>query len=244
MVDQLKFVESHNIAGYLLDLPAAHKEFKSMIASLNNCSISHTLRSNPVIYKGIITKFWKNSSISKQGADGAGAVESLVKGTPVIISEQVIQEVLEFGDAPIFPVEYSADQVKGFLEKMCYEGTYPPTFKKLLSPFWRLLAHYFVICISGRKGGSDEISQTATSAIVTLATDWDYNFSRVVFKEIKKKPSREEEGPVFDVSQDDDDDDDNDVNDDDDDDDDYVNFCLFVTSKDPVNETLITPAET
>ncbi|CAI9303329.1 unnamed protein product [Lactuca saligna] len=68
---------------------------------------------------------------------------------------------------------------------MCYEGTYHPTIKKLLPPFWRLLAHYFVIFISRRKGGSDEISQTTTLAIVALAMDWDYNFSRFLFEEMK-----------------------------------------------------------
>ncbi|KAI3739302.1 hypothetical protein L2E82_29705 [Cichorium intybus] len=35
-----------------------------------------------------------------------------------------------------------------------------------------------------KKGGSDEISQTATSAIVALAMNWDYNYSRYVFEEM------------------------------------------------------------
>ncbi|CAH1421421.1 unnamed protein product [Lactuca virosa] len=45
---------------------------------------------------------------------------------------------------------------------------------------------------------------------------------------------------------DDDDDDDDDVNndDDDDDDDDGMDFCMFVPSKEPVNEAVISPAET
>nr|KAJ0210418.1 hypothetical protein LSAT_V11C400178800 [Lactuca sativa] len=40
-------------------------------------------------------------------------------------------------------------------------------------------------CIFGIKGGSDEISQTVTSAIVALAMDWDYNFSKFIFEEMK-----------------------------------------------------------
>lgn len=181
----LKFVDSHNIVGYLLDPPAAHKEFRSMITGLNSCRISQALRASPVIHIDMITDFWKNAAINKQGADGAGTVESTVNGVKVIISEQTIREVLEFGDAPEFPTEFSADRVKEALEKMCYEGSYPPTIKKLLPPFWRFLAHTFVSCISGRKGGSDEISQTATSAFAALAMDWDYNFSRYVFEEMQ-----------------------------------------------------------
>lgn len=90
-MEQLKFVDSCSIVGYLLDPPAAQNEFNSMIMGLNNCMISHDLRSNPVIYKDLINKFWKNSSINKQGADGVGVVELMVKGTQVIIFEQVMR---------------------------------------------------------------------------------------------------------------------------------------------------------
>ncbi|CAI9262038.1 unnamed protein product [Lactuca saligna] len=81
----------------------------------------------------------------------------MLKGTQGLISEHVIREVLEFGDASAFLIEYSVDQVKEVLAKMCYDGTYPPTIKKLLPPYGKFLVHSFVIGISGRKGGSDEI---------------------------------------------------------------------------------------
>nr|KAJ0200409.1 hypothetical protein LSAT_V11C600322290 [Lactuca sativa] len=129
-----------------------------MMVGLNNYRIPQAFRANPVIHKDLTTEFWKNASIIKQGADGASTIGSMVKGTRVIISKQVTREVLKFGDASAFPIEYSFDQVKEVLEKMCYDETYPPIIKKLLPPYWRLLAHYFVICISGRKGGSDEIT--------------------------------------------------------------------------------------
>ena len=130
-----------------MDPPAVHKEFKSMIVGLNNCRISHALHSNPVIFKDLIVDFWKNASINTQGADGAGSIESVVKGTKVVVSEQVIRKVLEFGDAPTFPIKYPVNQVNEVLEKMCYEGTYPPTIKKLLPPYWRFLGNEFVSCI-------------------------------------------------------------------------------------------------
>lgn len=118
MADQLKFVDSHNIDGYLLDPLAAHDKFKSMILGLNNCRISHALCANPLIYKDQIIEFLKNASINRQGSDGVGTVESMVKGTLVIISEQVIREVLKFGDPSGFPIKYPSDQVKGALQKM------------------------------------------------------------------------------------------------------------------------------
>ncbi|KAL4573531.1 hypothetical protein LXL04_020341 [Taraxacum kok-saghyz] len=86
------------------------------------------------------------------------SMESMVKGKKVIISEQTIREVLEFGDTPKFPIEYSVYQVREVLEKMYYEGSYPSIIEKLLPPYWRFLAHTFVSCISGRKGGSDKVT--------------------------------------------------------------------------------------
>ncbi|KAL4590858.1 hypothetical protein LXL04_003803 [Taraxacum kok-saghyz] len=96
MADELKFVESHNITGYLMDPPAAHKEFQSMIAGLNSCRISYALRANPVIRKDLVIDFWRNASVNKQGADGAEAIESKVQGSQVVVTEQTIREVLEW----------------------------------------------------------------------------------------------------------------------------------------------------
>ena len=80
-----------------------------MIVRLKNCRISHALRSNPVIYKDLITELWKNASINKHGVDGVHTVESIVKGTQVMVSVQVIRYVLKFGDASVFPIEFTAD---------------------------------------------------------------------------------------------------------------------------------------
>ena len=61
-------------------------------------------------------------------------------------------------DHPNFPTEIGIEDAQKVLKKMGYEGTFPPTVKKLLPPYWRFLAHVFVSCISGRRSGVDEIS--------------------------------------------------------------------------------------
>lgn len=181
----LKFSDHHNIAACLSDPPQSHQEFKSMVYGLNNCRLTHAIRTNPVIYKSLVGEFWDKASINKEGADGEGIVESVVKGRKVIVSEQTIREVLQFGDQPGFPTEIPVDQIKEVLERMRYEGTFPPTIKKLLPPYWRFLAHSFVICISGRKGGADEISLSYIGAIIALIMDFDFNFSKLILNETK-----------------------------------------------------------
>ncbi|KAJ0697274.1 hypothetical protein HanLR1_Chr10g0367161 [Helianthus annuus] len=170
-----------NIACYLSDPPKSFDTFKSLIVGLNTCRLAHSLRENPVICEDWIKDFWDNSTARK----GDSVIMSKVRGTEVSISEQDIREVLLFGDAADDPIEYSKEKVMEVLTKMSYEGaTPPPTIKKLLHPYWRLLAHIYLVCISGNKSGLDKLTLKQTSAVVSLVEGWKYNFSKSVFDDI------------------------------------------------------------
>ncbi|CAI9282984.1 unnamed protein product [Lactuca saligna] len=67
---------------------------------------------------------------------------------------------------------------------MGYEGTFPPTIKKLLPPCWKYLAHVFVSCVFGRRSGANEISLANTGAIAALAAGFEFNFSKFIMHEL------------------------------------------------------------
>ncbi|MFS7912745.1 hypothetical protein Hanom_Chr02g00133481 [Helianthus anomalus] len=46
---------------------------------------------------------------------------------------------------------------------MWYRGSYAPTIKKLLHPYWRFLAQIYLMCISGNKSGIDKLTIRQTS---------------------------------------------------------------------------------
>ncbi|KAM0038051.1 hypothetical protein Hdeb2414_s0013g00410351 [Helianthus debilis subsp. tardiflorus] len=69
---------------------------------------------------------------------------------------------------------------------MSYEGGYPTVLKKLFPPYWRLLVHFFLQCITENKGGYDQLNKTLTCALVALVNEWDYNFSAFVLDNMKK----------------------------------------------------------
>ncbi|CAI9270473.1 unnamed protein product [Lactuca saligna] len=145
---------------------------------IKNCSLNHhRCLSDPPLSDQAIKSM-------AHGADGVGVVESTVKGEKIIVLKQTIRDVLRFGDRPEFPIEISATQIREVLERMGYEGTFPITLKKLLPPYWRFIAHKFVICISGGKGGADEISQSSTGSIISLIMYLNFNFSRFVLNEM------------------------------------------------------------
>lgn len=110
-----------------------------MVHGLNNCKLSYAFQSNPIIHQDLVTQFWDKASINKEGANGECTLESTIQGRKVV-SEQVIQEELQFRDQPGSPIEIPIDQIKEVLDRMGYEGTFPPTINKLLPPYW----HFFL----------------------------------------------------------------------------------------------------
>ncbi|MFS7917173.1 hypothetical protein Hanom_Chr03g00185961 [Helianthus anomalus] len=60
---------------------------------------------------------------------------SVIQNKEVLITEQTIRDVLLFRDASGDPVEFPEEKIIPVLERMSYEGTYPPTTKKLLHPY-------------------------------------------------------------------------------------------------------------
>ncbi|KAM0018786.1 hypothetical protein Hdeb2414_s0026g00678131 [Helianthus debilis subsp. tardiflorus] len=93
----------------------------------------------------------------------------------------MIREVLLFGDAADDLGDYEKEKVVKVLEKMSYEGLYPPTTKKLLRSYGRFLAHVYLVCISGNKSGIDTLTIRQTSGVVSLVEGWKFSYSKFVF---------------------------------------------------------------
>ncbi|KAF5804874.1 hypothetical protein HanRHA438_Chr05g0212251 [Helianthus annuus] len=170
-----------NVACYLSDPPKGFEMYKSMIMGLNTCRLAHSLRENPVICEDWIKDFWDSATTKK----GDVVNKSKVQGKEVSVSEQDIHEVLLFGDEDNDPVEYPKEKVMEVLVKMSYEGACPPpTIKKLLHPYWRFLAHIYLVCISGNKIGLDKLTLKQTSGVVSVVEGWKYNYSKSVFDDM------------------------------------------------------------
>ncbi|KAM0069629.1 hypothetical protein Hdeb2414_s0001g00003821 [Helianthus debilis subsp. tardiflorus] len=170
-----------NVASYLSDPPKGFEMYKSMVVGLNTCRLAHSLRENPVIREDWIKDLWDNAMAKK----GDAVIKSKVQGTKVLVNEQDIREVLLFGDKADDPVEYPKEKVMEVLVKMSYEGAVPPpTFKKLLHPYWRFLTHIYLVRISGNKSGLDKLMLKQTSGVVAVVEGWKYNYSKSMFDDM------------------------------------------------------------
>ncbi|MFS7910357.1 hypothetical protein Hanom_Chr02g00105391 [Helianthus anomalus] len=130
---QLEVNEFHNQPGFLSNPPVDQAElFGSLIRGLNNCPLTHALRTNPVICSNCINVFWNTTKIDRQGA---GSIEATVLKRKIIVSEAVIREVLRVGDQPHHPTIYDHARVQAALRRISYERGYPTVLKKLFPPY-------------------------------------------------------------------------------------------------------------
>ena len=145
----LKFADMHNLAIVLADPPAVHSDLRSMIHRLRECCLASAITVNHVVYQNLIREFWATANASMDN-DGHFTVKAMVQGREIVINESFIRDTLLIADQPNFPMEIGIADTQRILRRMSYEGTSPPTLKKLLHPYWRFLAHVFVSCVSGR----------------------------------------------------------------------------------------------
>ncbi|CAI9294026.1 unnamed protein product [Lactuca saligna] len=182
MGDQ-EFAKAHNSAIFLEDPPAAHNDLKFIVDGLKKSCLVHALTTSPAIYQSLIKEFWRNGVVKKNG-QGDKFVEATIEDKKIQVTESIIRESLQIADRPEYAMESDIHQTQDVLEHMGYEGTFPPTIKKLLPPCWKYLAHVFVSCISGRRSGANEISLANTGAIAALAAGFEFNFSKFIMNEM------------------------------------------------------------
>ena len=142
-----EFVSEHNMKAFLEDPPVGHELFKSLIVGLNNSPIVYAISCDPVVCRECITDFWKTATLNKI----SNRIEATVRKQRVIITEKMIRDALHFGDQPSFPVSFSKDALMPHLLRMGYEGDKRKLMRKLFHPYWRMLIHVIVACLSGRK---------------------------------------------------------------------------------------------
>ncbi|KAL8205540.1 hypothetical protein R6Q57_009091 [Mikania cordata] len=182
-MSQLRFIPDHNIVAFIGDPPAKHAMFQTMVHGLNLSPINYAIREDPRICSSFINDFW-NSVKEEKDLKGNKCLIGKVQDESIIISEEIIRQTLQFGDKATHPIEIDRQTIESALVRMGYEGSFPPTEKKLLHPYWRYLAHVLTQCLSGRKGGYDILNLSMTSCMVALTLGLEFNFSKMIYNEL------------------------------------------------------------
>ncbi|GJV32380.1 hypothetical protein Tco_1392780 [Tanacetum coccineum] len=179
-----KFAETDNLVAFL-DKPEESEGFEQIIDFLNASSIRYALTVNPTIYTSCIKQFWATAKV--QTINEEVQIQALVDGKKVIVTETSVRRALHLKDAKGTDCLPTAT-IFAELERMGYENlTQKLTFyKAFFSPQWKFLIHTILQCLSAKTTAWNEFSSTMASAIICLATNQIFNFSKYIFDNMVK----------------------------------------------------------
>ncbi|GJT37473.1 hypothetical protein Tco_0937338 [Tanacetum coccineum] len=179
-----RFAETHNLVAFL-EKPKESNGFEGIIDFLNASSIKYALTVNPTVYESCIQQFW--ATAKAKTVNGERQIQALVDKKKVIITEKSVRSDLMLEDAEgteCLPNDVIFEQ----LTLMGYENlTQKLTFyKAYFSSQWKFLIHTILQCLSAKTTAWNEFSSTMASAIICLATNQKFNFSKYIFDNMMK----------------------------------------------------------
>nr|GEW09904.1 hypothetical protein [Tanacetum cinerariifolium] len=130
----------------------AAKGFEQFIDFLNESYIYYALTVNPHIYVSCIKQFLNTASV--KCSDNVTRLQALVDRKKIVISEDVIREILQLDDA---------------------EGV------AFFSSQWKFLIHTLLQSLSTKRTSWNEFSLAMASAVICLSTGQKFNFSKYIF---------------------------------------------------------------
>ncbi|GKA09826.1 hypothetical protein Tco_0689259 [Tanacetum coccineum] len=154
--------------------------FHDVIDFLTGCSVNYALLVSPDVIQQWIQQFWNTAKVRM--INEVAHIEAKVAGKKILVSEALVCTDLMFNDED--GTNYFDNQVIwDFLRDIGYEGnlTLLSFSKPLLSPQWKYLVHTLLHCLSSKSSSWDQFATNIASALVGLATNQKFNFSKLIF---------------------------------------------------------------
>ncbi|GJS74803.1 putative ribonuclease H-like domain-containing protein [Tanacetum coccineum] len=175
----LEFVDQHNMVA-CLEKTEGNSDFHEIVDFLASSLIHHALTISPTIYTSYIEQFWNTAS--SQTVNDVKQINATVDSKAVVVTEASIRSSLLFNDADGTAC-LTNEAIFQNLALMGYEGDFNKlTFQKaLFSPQWKFLIHTILHCLSSKSTSWNEFSINIASAVICLATNQKFNFSKLIF---------------------------------------------------------------
>ncbi|GJX24381.1 hypothetical protein Tco_0228826 [Tanacetum coccineum] len=156
--------------------------FHQVIDFLSQSHISYALTKKPEIYISFIKQFWRTAEASTD-TDGEVTITAIIDGQSKTITEASLRRHLKLEDHDGITSIPNSE----IFEQLALMGYQPDsdklTFQKgVFSPQWRFLIHTLLHCLSPKKTAWEQFSSNIATALICLATNRKYNFSRLIFE--------------------------------------------------------------
>ncbi|GJR22941.1 putative ribonuclease H-like domain-containing protein [Tanacetum coccineum] len=134
----------------------------------------------------LLTKAF-DATVKMKTVNGEVQLQALVDGKKIIITESTVRRDLQLEDAEGVECLPNAtifeELTRMGYEKLSQKLTF---YKAFFFPQWKFLIHTIFQCLSAKTTAWNEFSSTMASAIICLATNQKFNFSKYIFKSMVK----------------------------------------------------------
>ncbi|GJZ98233.1 hypothetical protein Tco_0670686 [Tanacetum coccineum] len=156
--------------------------FHQIIDFLNQSHICYALTKKPEVCVSFIKQFWRSAEASND-ENGEVKINATIDGHSLSITEGSLRRHLKLADQD----GITSIPTTEIFEQLALMGYHTDsdklTFQKgAFSPQWRFLIHNILHCLSPKKTAWEQFSSNIAAAIICLATNRKFNFSRMIFE--------------------------------------------------------------
>ncbi|GJT22645.1 hypothetical protein Tco_0892582 [Tanacetum coccineum] len=164
-----------------LKKPEGSEGFHQIVDFLNSTHIKYALTENPTIYVSLIHQFWQTASASTS-ENGEMEITATIDGRVKTVTEASIRRHLKLEDSDGISTLPNTEIFEQLALMGYVSNSDRLTFQKgHFSPQWRFLIHTILHCLSAKKTAWDQFSSNIATAIICLATNRTFNFSKLIF---------------------------------------------------------------
>nr|GEU31874.1 retrovirus-related Pol polyprotein from transposon TNT 1-94 [Tanacetum cinerariifolium] len=159
--------------------PSESNGFEQIVDFLNDNPIKYALTVSPTIYTLCIKQIWTTVNIKTVNDDVR--LQALIDGKKVVITKASIRHDLKLNDAK--GTSFLTNVV--IFEELARMGYEKPSekltfYKAFFLPQWKFFIHTILQCLSAKTTSWNEFSSTMASAIICLAKNQKFNFSKYI----------------------------------------------------------------
>ncbi|GJU34216.1 hypothetical protein Tco_1182570 [Tanacetum coccineum] len=165
-----------------LDKSTGSAGFHQIIDFLNRSHICYALTKKPEVCVSFIKQFWRSAEASTDD-HGEVKINATIDDHSLSITEGSLRRHLKLADQDGITSLPNSE----IFEQLALMGYHTDsdklTFQKgVFSPQWRFLIHNILHCLSPKKTAWEQFSSNIAAAVICLATNRKFNFSRMIFE--------------------------------------------------------------
>ncbi|MFS7902703.1 hypothetical protein Hanom_Chr01g00014311 [Helianthus anomalus] len=162
--------------------------FKEILEFMKRLPIQKFLTKQRLVFRSHIEHFWKNAKSDEENKVITSIVSLNGQDKEIVISKQLVREVLDLPDDEDCPTKFLERMVKGCMLRLGYNGPLSSAnyLKSCFSKPYKFFIHSIVHALSHRKGGYDVMRDYQMNMVTALVLNKKYNFSKIIFHYMKE----------------------------------------------------------